>query len=136
MKLLKGTLIQIWKSRNIFVFTWRYYAEDFTLTELLRFEISAREICEKFVYKDSEIILLRNLQTSRVNNSIILRIKKAKFSGYYYLNICISVPLKYVDFVRKVFVWIHLVRNNIFRISIFYGLIYYTLIIHSFVYDI
>ena len=30
---------------------------------------------------------LRNLQTSQANNSIILRIKNAKFSGYcYYMN--------------------------------------------------
>ena len=32
-------------------------------------------------------ISLRNLQTSQVNNSRILRMKKAKFSGYYfYMN--------------------------------------------------
>ena len=46
--------------------------------------------------------LLRNLQTSRVNNSRILRVKKTKFSRYYfYMNkkkqedfqICTSVPL-------------------------------------------
>ena len=45
---------------------------------------------------------LRNLQTSRTNNSRILRTKNAKFSGYcFYMNtkaqgnfqICISVPL-------------------------------------------
>ena len=46
---------------------------------------------------------LRKIQTLRVNNSRILTIKNAKFSGYYfYMNlniqgdfqICISVPLK------------------------------------------
>ena len=46
--------------------------------------------------------LLRNLQTSRANNSRIFRINKAKISGYcFYMNtgiqrdfqICISVPL-------------------------------------------
>ena len=46
---------------------------------------------------------LRNLQASRVNNSRILRIKIAKFSGYcFYVNtniqidfqICISLPLR------------------------------------------
>ena len=31
-------------------------AEDFTLKKLLRFEICAREICEKFVSKHSETI--------------------------------------------------------------------------------
>ena len=58
------------------------------------FEIYAREICEKFVYKHSETIeyakklayILRNLQTSRADNSRILRIN-AKFSGYcFYVN--------------------------------------------------
>ena len=53
-------------------------------------------ICKKFAY------FLRNLQTSRANNSRIVRIKNAKFSGYcFYMNtnihrdfqICISVPL-------------------------------------------
>ena len=48
--------MQIWKSANIFVFTWKQYVEDFTLKRLLRFEICAREICENFVYKDSETI--------------------------------------------------------------------------------
>ena len=32
------------------------YAEDFTLKDLLRFEICMREICEKFAYKHSETI--------------------------------------------------------------------------------
>ena len=47
---------------------------------------------------------LRNLQTSPTDNSTILGIKDAKFSGYcFYINtnigrdfkICTSVPLKY-----------------------------------------
>ena len=53
--LVKGTLMQIWKSVNIFVFIWKY-VEDFILKDLLLFEIYAREICEKFVYKHSETI--------------------------------------------------------------------------------
>ena len=52
---LKGTLRQIWKSVNIFVFTWKY-VQDFTLKQFLRFEICAREICYKFVYKHSKTI--------------------------------------------------------------------------------
>ena len=48
--------MQIWKSAYIFVFIWKWYVEDFTLKHILHFEISAREICEKFVYKDSETI--------------------------------------------------------------------------------
>ena len=51
---LKGTLMQIWKSANIFVFIWKYYVEDFILKPLLLFEICARKISEKFVYKHSE----------------------------------------------------------------------------------
>ena len=52
---------------------------------------------------------LRNLQTSRAINSRILRIKNVKFSGYcFYMNtnilkdfqICISVPLRKVDFLN------------------------------------
>ena len=55
-KRIKGTLMQIWKSVIIFVFIWKYYVEDFTLKHLLFFEICARAICEKFVYKHSETI--------------------------------------------------------------------------------
>ena len=36
---IKGTLIQIWKSANIFVFIWKYHVEDFTLKLILLFEI-------------------------------------------------------------------------------------------------
>ena len=67
-------------------------------------------MCEKFIYKHLEKIeyvkklayFLKNLQTSRPNNSRILRVKSAKLSGYcFYINtntkgdfqICISVPL-------------------------------------------
>ena len=46
----------IGKSANIFVFIGKQYAEDFALKYLLLFEISAREICEKFVYKHWETI--------------------------------------------------------------------------------
>ena len=56
LNIFEGTLMQIWKSTNIFVFTWKYHVEDFTLKHLLRFEICSRKICEKFVYKHSETI--------------------------------------------------------------------------------
>ena len=56
--------------------------------------IQNNRICEKLAN------FLRNLQTSRINNSRILRIKNAKFSGHCffmnvlgYFKICISVPL-------------------------------------------
>ena len=51
------------------------------------------------------------MKTLRVNNSRILTIKNAKFSGcYFYLNfniwkdfqICISIPLMFLKFFRKV----------------------------------
>ena len=54
--LLNGTLMQMWKSANIIVSMWKYYVEDFTLKHVLLFEICAREIFEKFVYKHSETI--------------------------------------------------------------------------------
>ena len=52
---IKGALMQIWNSANIFVFLWKY-VEDFTLKHLLLFKIWARETCEKFVYKHTETI--------------------------------------------------------------------------------
>ena len=48
--------MQVWKSANTFVFIWKQYVEDFTLKHLWIFEICAREIYEKFVYKHSETI--------------------------------------------------------------------------------
>ena len=48
--------MQIWKSANISVFIQNKYVEDFTIKHLLLFEISARGIFEKFVYKHSETI--------------------------------------------------------------------------------
>ena len=56
MWLIKGTLTQIWKSTNIFVFIWEKYVEDFTFGLLLLFEICAGETCEKLVCKHSETI--------------------------------------------------------------------------------
>ena len=52
--LVKGTLTQIWKSANIFVFIWKQYVEDFTLKPFTFWYTS--EIYEKFVYKHSETI--------------------------------------------------------------------------------
>ena len=48
--------MQILKTDNFFVFPWKQNVEDFTLKYLLRFEICARELCEKFVYKHPETI--------------------------------------------------------------------------------
>ena len=59
--ILKGTLMQIWKSVNMFVFIWKEYAEGFAVKHLLLSELHAREICEKFVYKHSETIEYKKL---------------------------------------------------------------------------
>ena len=56
LKAIKGTLMQVWKFANISVLIWKKYVEDFTLKHYLLFELCAREICEKFVYKYSETI--------------------------------------------------------------------------------
>ena len=55
-KMFKGTLMQIWKSANMFVFIWKWCVEDFTLKYLLLFQICARVLCENFAYKYSETI--------------------------------------------------------------------------------
>ena len=55
-RIFKCTLMQVWKSVNIFIFTWKYYVEDFMLKHLLLFEIYAREIYKWFVNKHSETI--------------------------------------------------------------------------------
>ena len=51
--------MQIWKSAYIFIFIWKY-VEDFTFKHLLLFEICARELREKIVYKHSEKIYIKN----------------------------------------------------------------------------
>ena len=90
------------------------------------YEICTREIYEKFGYKHSEtnrireilVYFLRNLQTSQANNSRILRIKNAKFSGHcFYMNtnmkedfqICISVTEQKKE--------VHLINNSIFKLN-------------------
>ena len=89
LKLFKGTLMNIWKSASIFVFIWKQFVENFTLKHLLLFEICASKM---LAYKHSETIkyvayFLRNLQTSRANNSRVLRIKDVKFSGYCFYTV-------------------------------------------------
>ena len=84
--LYKKTLL-----KNIAIFTGKYLCWSFRPATLLK-----RQLLLKLVY------YLRNLQTSRENNSRILRIKNAKFPGIvFYMNtniywdfqICISVSL-------------------------------------------
>ena len=58
---------------------------------LLILKLFTRNVCEIFVYKDIETIeqlksslfFKKKIQTLRVNNSRILRIKNANFSAYY-----------------------------------------------------
>ena len=105
-------LMQIWKSANIFVLILKYFIEDFpwknlsTLWDMhtwLMWKLSIQTfrnhvICWKLVN------VLRNLQASRADNSIICRIKNTKISEYcFYLNtniqrdfqVCFSVPLSF-----------------------------------------
>ena len=76
----------------------------FIFWDMLTWDI--RKVCLQ-TFRNNRVFLklayfLRNLQISRANNSQILRIENAKFSGYcFYMNtniqgdfkICISVPL-------------------------------------------
>ena len=81
----------IWKSANIFIFI-RKYAEDFTLKDVLLFEICARENVKslfKNIQKQKNALklayFLGNLQTSWANNVRILRINNEKFSRVLFL---------------------------------------------------
>ena len=117
-----NALIQIWKSTKISVFISKQCVGDFT------FEIRARKICEKLVYKHSEKIgcwklanFLRDLQNSRANKSQIFWSKTAKFSWYCYRNtnikrdfqICISVPL------WKIYYLVYKYYKPIFRFPLY-----------------
>ena len=104
-----GTLMQIWKSTDIFVkdimpkvsnynsiFFFSYARPRYIKCLFINIQ-KQNNMLKKVAY------FLRKTQTSRVNNSRILRIKNAKFSGYcLYINpnilwnfqICISVPLR------------------------------------------
>ena len=91
----------------------------FCIIRPLTFEMHPSEMYEMFVYKHTETIeyvkkvacFLRKLQTLRVHNSRILRIKNPKFSGYSFnmkrnvqwdFQICVSYegPLSYEVFNR------------------------------------
>ena len=54
--LLKGTLMQIWKSPHMFVFIQKYYPENFPFLMLGILELYARKACEIIVYKHTETI--------------------------------------------------------------------------------
>ena len=43
--IIKGTLVQIWKSPYMFVFTWKWYPEDLAFLILRVLELFARKIC-------------------------------------------------------------------------------------------
>ena len=56
MELLKGTLMQIWKSPYMFLFIWKYYPENFAFLISSILELYNRKVCEMFVYKHTETI--------------------------------------------------------------------------------
>ena len=56
IKFLKGTLRQIWKSAKYLRLHMKVICWKSHINRLLLFEIWAREVCEKFVYKHSETI--------------------------------------------------------------------------------
>ena len=100
--------MQIWNSANIFVFTEKYYFEDFTLKHLLLFEICAREVCEKFVYKHSETIeYVKNLPTFKKIYKLYGKIIR-EFLG-----------LRMQNFRGVVFIWTQTYRE-IFKSALVY----------------
>ena len=90
--MVKGTIMQIWKSANIPVFNRKilcrrfHIKTPFTFWDMRAWDMLKiclqifrnNRICQKLAY------VLRNAQTSRANISRILLIKNAKFSGYYF----------------------------------------------------
>ena len=102
--------MQIWKSLYIFLIDIKIISWKFHIINPKNSRAIDRKDCEKIVYKHSETIeylkkqpLLFKKKTLRANNSIILTIKNANFSRYYfYMNtnilgdfqICITVPLR------------------------------------------
>ena len=47
---VKGTLMQIWKSPNMFVFMWKQHRKNFAFLIVRILELFAREVC-KFLKK-------------------------------------------------------------------------------------
>ena len=89
----KCTLMQIWKSPYMFVFTEKQYPEKFAVliprvfelftakfAKCLFINIQKQRIHWKVVY------FFKKIQPSWENNSRILRIINEKFSGYYELE--------------------------------------------------
>ena len=76
----------------MFVFIYNYYPENFTVLILRVLELFTHKVCEIFVCKHTEtiehvknrLLFKKEKQTLRENNSKILRIKNAKFSGHYF----------------------------------------------------
>ena len=113
---IKGTLMRIWKSCNTFNFIQKIVSHrlriitPFTIWHMR--SVDLRNDCLQ-IYRNNRIrskvaYFLRKIQTLRVNNSRILTIKNAKFSGHYFcmnlniwgdFQICISVTLSN-DFLK------------------------------------
>ena len=55
-KTIKGTLMKIWKSPYMFVFTKKHYPENFAFLVLGVLELYTLKVWEMFVYKHTETI--------------------------------------------------------------------------------
>ena len=79
--LFKGALMQIWKSANIFS------SYESNMMKISHYNTFYFVRCAHVRYVKSLRNFLRNLQTSRANNSTIPRIKNVKFSRHcFYMN--------------------------------------------------
>ena len=54
--IVKGTLMQIWKSPYMFVLIQKKYPENLALLVLRILELYTRKVCKLFVYKYTETI--------------------------------------------------------------------------------
>ena len=137
--------MQIWKSCNPFLFTSETVSRRVRILTPFNFgdmpTLDIRNVCLQ-IYRNNRIrwkvaYFLRKIQTLHGNNSRILRIQNAIFSGYYFymdtniwrdFQICISVPLMVIEnqclkmfklfiFNEDFFLWIFTLVSHIFSAS-------------------
>ena len=114
---IKGTLMQIfcqYLHLHMKIICWRFHIKTPTFWDMRMWNMW--KVCLQ-TFRNNKIwwklaYFLTDLSNSRANNSRILRIKNAKFSGCcFYMNakiqedfqICISVPLKKIIWMSKSF---------------------------------
>ena len=99
----KRTLMQIWKS-HMKIICWRFEIKTSSILWDMRTWVILKlclqtfrnnRICQKLAY------FLRNLQTSWADDSRILRIKNAKFSGY-----CFDMNTTYREIFKSALVYL------------------------------